>query len=201
MDGTSPLFSPEHHPALAAHLSANVEHDPATGCLLWQGYRTPDGYGRVRGTVAKEHGTEMPERLAWITAHSKAPPKGTSLKHSCGNRRCINPDHLTPAEGHDLQYPVGSIGALLIGRHRIDASIAWAMQNYRPGGWKGFRPCVVFGIPDRIVEIVRTIAPRATRTVLPSGFIRFDLPPGVTVLEDDDTDPAPADDFLLPLAA
>lgn len=39
MDGTASLFPIEHHPALAAHLSANVEHDPATGCLLWQGYR------------------------------------------------------------------------------------------------------------------------------------------------------------------
>lgn len=199
MDSTDTLFPTEHHPDLARYLTDHVEHDPATGCLSWTGYLTPDGSGRVRGAMAQEHGTAQPQRLAWLTAHGKAPPKGTSLKHCCGNRRCINPDHLVPAEGHDLQYPVGSIGSLRVGRHTITSQVAWAMQNYKPAGWSPFRHSVVFGIPDDIVEIVRTVAPRATRTVLPSGFIRFDLPPGVTVLQEGD-DTAPAD-FLLPLAA
>lgn len=199
MDGTDTLFPTEHHPALASYLTGHVEHDPATGCLSWTGYLTPEGYGRIRGAVAEEHGTENPQRLAWLTAHGAAPPKGTSLKRACGNRRCINPDHLTPAHGHDLQDGVGSIGSLRVGRHTITAQVAWAMQNYKPAGWSPFRHCIPFGIPDDIVEIVRTVAPRATRSVLPSGFIRFDLPPGITVMAAD-VDTAPAD-FLLPLAA
>lgn len=65
--------------------------DPDTGCLLWTGYISEDGYGIVHtgGKVRKVH------RVAWELANGPI-PSGLQLDHLCRVRNCANVDHLEP---------------------------------------------------------------------------------------------------------
>lgn len=64
------------------------EVDPDTGCWVWQGVVSPDGYCRV---------FFMGERVAHRAIYRKLRgdiPEGMQLDHLCRNRACVNPDHL-----------------------------------------------------------------------------------------------------------
>lgn len=58
-------------------------------CLLWTGYRNPDGYGKVtvRRTLWSAH------RLAYVEAWG-AIPEGMVVRHKCDTPACVNPSHL-----------------------------------------------------------------------------------------------------------
>lgn len=73
-----------------------------SGCILWKGNVSPQGYGRMGPTLT---GTSYAHRSAWIITHGPIPP-GQTVDHTCHSltacylgricphRRCINPDHL-----------------------------------------------------------------------------------------------------------
>jgi hypothetical protein len=61
--------------------------DPDTGCWNWTGYVEAGGYGLASGRRA--------HRVAWERLVGPIPP-GHDLHHKCGNRRCVNPEHLQP---------------------------------------------------------------------------------------------------------
>lgn len=59
-----------------------------TGCWIWTGSKSRDGYGRVRrGEVASR----------WVYQILRGEIReGLELDHLCKNRICVNPDHLEP---------------------------------------------------------------------------------------------------------
>lgn len=62
----------------------------ATPCWLWRGSHTSHGYGDARG-----YGVGRRRAHIITYEHARGPvPDGLELDHLCGNRRCINPDHL-----------------------------------------------------------------------------------------------------------
>ncbi len=89
------VFPTADNPELAAYLTAKTEHDPATGCLLWTGGANKHGDPRIWKTYAARFGSDRPARLAWQLCHGRELGKTTKLVPSCGNPRCINPEHLT----------------------------------------------------------------------------------------------------------
>ena len=54
-------------------------------CAFWDGRMTSMGYGA--------NGRELAHRAAWIDAHGPI-PEGRVIHHVCGNRACVNVQHL-----------------------------------------------------------------------------------------------------------
>jgi hypothetical protein len=60
------------------------------GCLIWQGYKMPNGYGRKSVSRSK---CMYAHRWAYEQVHG---PIGEALvvDHLCGNRACVNVEHM-----------------------------------------------------------------------------------------------------------
>lgn len=229
--------------ALAEYLTQTTQYDPATACLEWLGKFDRDGIAIAAGPVTKQHGTRQATRLAWMAHRGRKLDKATQLVRSCGNPRCVNPHHLREADANDQwndpEMPrkrQGSVGALRLGKRLIDAKRVYQIQSLPPprdpslGLRWAFRWDITLlgshGLPltyaqrERleVIRAIRRCPIRASRTVLPCGFIRYDLPPGVTEIafteppppsyedvfglpDDDDCPEADCDKVALALAA
>ena len=76
---------------------AMMSPEPFSGCWLWMGYITPQGYGRSSEAGGK---SDFAHRIAYRALRGPI-PAGLHLDHLCRVRCCINPAHLepvTPAE-------------------------------------------------------------------------------------------------------
>lgn len=65
------------------------EVDQATGCWVWTGAKHPEGYPEVRveGKIVRAH-------RHYYELHKGPLGDGLVVHHTCGNRGCVNPDHL-----------------------------------------------------------------------------------------------------------
>lgn len=74
---------------LGPRLEAWSVPEPNSGCFLWLGGLSGDGYGKswYRGKGIRAH------RLAWIAAKGSVPPE-TQVLHKCDTPLCVNPEHL-----------------------------------------------------------------------------------------------------------
>jgi hypothetical protein len=71
-------------------LMAKTTTDRETGCILWAGALTSNGYGKV-GT--SDGGTERAHRVVWRELRGPI-PDSLCVLHKCDVRRCVNPEHL-----------------------------------------------------------------------------------------------------------
>ncbi|WP_341712059.1 hypothetical protein [Erythrobacter sp.] len=237
-------FPAGKHPELAEYLNEKTEYDPASGCLLWVGPFNKEGSGRVSKPIATKFGSWQAAHLAWRAGHGRKLEKGTNLYRRCGNPRCVNPHHLKEADSNDtwrdpdLGPPKrqGSVGALKLGKRILWAQEVYQIQTYPlPRDPSLGLPWMFKGQIDRwftdeprwvdlnpsqlrkleIIRAVRRCPIRATLTVLPCGFRRYDLPAGITEIAftepppltyeeafglvdaDEDPETAPAADWAL----
>jgi hypothetical protein len=74
------------------YIAQRVRVDQQTGCHIWTGtIRKDSGYGQATqdGKSVRAH------VLAWEQVRGPV-PAGLQLDHVCGNRACVNADHLEP---------------------------------------------------------------------------------------------------------
>lgn len=108
-----------------------------TGCWLWTGTISKNGYGNfgLDGRVVSAH------RMAWQLAHGRTPPAGAVVMHSCDVRACVRPDHLSVGSHKDNMRDmvvkgrsfvgVGSLGS----RAKLSETDAESIRReYQSGG-------------------------------------------------------------------
>ena len=87
-----PIGVYKHYPRIPAFVRFwnHVLLQPESGCWLWIGTRTWNGYGRMsyrnRGFAA--------HRFVKIIQTGKPIPDNMEIDHLCRNRWCVNPEHL-----------------------------------------------------------------------------------------------------------
>lgn len=65
-----------------------------SGCWIWQGQISNTGYGRLKAKDSDNQIKMMSAQSVSYQEFIKNVPEGHLVKQSCGNRLCINPDHL-----------------------------------------------------------------------------------------------------------
>jgi hypothetical protein len=96
---------------------ARTHRDEETGCLIWDGRRSPDGYGLVDfgGRTRSSH------RVSYELAHGTTLQPSEQLHHICRNRACVEASHLLPVE------PGGPQGHAAL--HRLEGDFADALDD------------------------------------------------------------------------
>jgi hypothetical protein len=97
-----------------------------SGCHEWKGLRNVDGFGMLTVMLPVGNRQRSVHRLAWKAAHGEI-PRGMQVRHRCGNRACINVEHLElVAEGRRGRRPAARINGGDVARSRTD--------DFTPGG-------------------------------------------------------------------
>lgn len=94
---------PPRHASPQAALAANTEELP-TGCVIWTGQVTHNGYGLLsaNGSTVRAH------RFAWEQANGKI-PADRIIDHTCHTRACVNPAHMRLATfKHNMENRKGA---------------------------------------------------------------------------------------------
>jgi hypothetical protein len=63
-------------------------------CWEWKGWKQEHGYGAIRVKNRNEAGNFRAHVVALAIAGIRAPEGDYVAHHVCGNRGCVNPDHL-----------------------------------------------------------------------------------------------------------
>ncbi len=79
---------------LQQKILTNIMKDEATSCWLWTGQVSNSGYGKImiKDDNNQPH-MESADHVSYIAFIGKI-PDGMLTRNTCGNRLCVNPDHL-----------------------------------------------------------------------------------------------------------
>jgi hypothetical protein len=137
---------------LATRFWAKV--DKSGECWLWTGAILATGYGsiRINSKAVRAH------RAAYEMVNGPI-PKGTLLRHTCDNRRCVKPDHLLLGSHKDNtadaiergQHATGERSVLAILSNDAVATIKAALAAGVPGRYLANQ----FGVSESAISKIK----------------------------------------------
>jgi hypothetical protein len=77
---------------MAVRFERLFQPEPNSGCWLWTGAVSRQGYGAVSRRIDGKRIT-LAHRYSW-TIHRGSIPDGAQVLHRCDTPGCVNPDHL-----------------------------------------------------------------------------------------------------------
>lgn len=85
------------NPRIEADMARHVVvgSPPYAGCQVWDGGKTPEGYGLKTIKLDGRFQSVYAHRVAYILAQGSLDP-AKEINHLCGNPSCVNPEHLHP---------------------------------------------------------------------------------------------------------
>lgn len=101
-----------------------------TACYVWRGGVQTRGYG---STGDGQGGTKLAHRAAWEQEHGPI-PDGLTVDHLCGNKLCVNTDHMELVTRAENLSRRGTRQRACVRGHVFTPQTTW-----RNG--KGFRYC------------------------------------------------------------
>lgn len=122
---------------LADRVLYRMEPEPNSGCWLWTGARTLNGYGFI-----SYHGrNEMAHRIAYGLFVGPI-PEGKTLDHLCRQRACINPKHLEPVTlRENVLRNTSLVAANAVKTHCLRGHPLSGDNLYTGGGQRACRAC------------------------------------------------------------
>lgn len=108
--------------------------DSDQACWLWTASLTTRGYGQF--TWAARFGRTAPvgaHRVAYELTHGIEIPQGQEILHSCDNRACVNPKHLSLGTHTDNMRDASQKGRMSVPRRRTRGFKAEAIASYLAG--------------------------------------------------------------------
>jgi hypothetical protein len=126
-----------HRPVAREFIAARAEGNDGPCCVLWP-FRLRDGYGVV-STPRPRRRTRPAHQLVLEAAGITQPGWATEVRHLCGNRGCVNLNHLkwgtrsqNQRDRFDLHGDSGPYGERN-GRHRLtEEDVKMIRQSNEP---------------------------------------------------------------------
>ncbi len=120
----------------------NIRVCEETGCHLWEGSISPNGYG-----IVNFYGkTQSAHRHAWEEANGEI-PEGLNILHSCDVKNCINPEHMSlgsQQQNMDDKVARGRINKNPRERRKVTPEEVVAMANMYSAGSSWYRIGIEF---------------------------------------------------------
>ena len=146
-----------HYKSHREYLNKKSHLDAESGCIVWDGIRSADGYGHVDMKSMRNAGIRTAHRANWLDLKGEI-PAGYEIDHVCRNRACINVDHLrcvTRAENMAGRVHGGNPA---IGQDHQLAKLTDAkvieIRKLRSSGIRLSAIASTFGISESLVSLV-----------------------------------------------
>jgi hypothetical protein len=93
--------------------SKSFSPEPNTGCWIWTGYIGVGGYGHMSVRNRKKTDHKYAHRHSFERSNGPV-PHGMIVLHSCDNRWCVNPEHLSVGTHQENMDDMVSRGRSLV---------------------------------------------------------------------------------------
>lgn len=101
-----------------------------SGCLEWLGPVEPNGYAKLMIRVNGKSRSAYAHRVSFVTFKG-AIPNGLHVHHSCGNRKCIAPDHLHAVTRRENNLSSNTVAAINAAKDRCPKGHPYDESNTR----------------------------------------------------------------------